>query len=173
MRDVTEITQHASTFHHTAERKERLYHGYLLTKIDVFRNFRMPKSCAAYGCTPQKGEKLHFFRFPKDKDVLWKTWFAYCKRQFEPTQWHVLCLKHFSDEMFERNPKFMEHYGYKNAKPKLKSTAIPDVPLQWTVKSVNTEVRGAVVKRRQRQVSVIYIHNTYLTPLRYYYIQYL
>jgi hypothetical protein len=61
--------------------------------------------------------------------------------------------------MFERNPKFMEQYGYKNAKPKLKSNAIPDLPLQWTGKSVN-------------KVS-FYIHNTYLTPLRYYYIQYL
>ena len=116
----------------------------------------MVNSCAAFGCVVRKGDKVHVFQFPKLEDVARrKIWQHYCRREFEVKVHHSLCHKHFSDEQYTRNPKFMESIGYSfKVKPELKEDAVPDIPLQiGDSEPVKPKPRGAYEKRRRKEVS--------------------
>lgn len=119
--------------------------------------------CAAYGCTSRhkKGCGLSFFSFPKE-GLRKKTWVNFCRREdFVPSKSSRLCSLHFSKEQLDRDPDKLKENGYNGAKIRLRTDAIPDIPLPLhPVHDENAAIalpaskpRGAYAKRQRADVS--------------------
>ena len=121
--------------------------------------------CVAFGCKNRltKGCDIHFFQFPKDVPRRRK-WIHYCRRAdfTEATPSSTLCSKHFSSDQFERDPLKLAQFGYKNARPKLKNDAVPDIHInveeaisQSRKRPADAKLnRRACEKRRRAEVSL-------------------
>ena len=123
--------------------------------------------CAAFGCNSRlvKGCGIHFFSFPKEEKRC-KQWIYYCKRAdfTEAKSFSTICSKHFSRSQYERDPLKMAELGYKDARPKLKDEAVPDIPLilpaadkkQGVKRHIESDLnssRSAYNKRRRAEAS--------------------
>ena len=92
----------------------------------LFISATMP-FCGAVNCNMEskKNPGISFFKFPDDFSMR-RTWILKMHRDcFIPTKHSRLCHHHFDKTQYERDPEFMAKYGYPNAKPKLKSDAVP------------------------------------------------
>ena len=118
----------------------------------------------AAGCSLTHKDGVSLFRFPKDP-TLRKKWADQVKRtraKWEPSDYSVLCSKHFADHCFHQDSKLSESMGLGKRKARLKSEAIPtlfDKPVTLKRKSPASETpvikkrRGAFEKRERYRVS--------------------
>lgn len=129
----------------------------------------MPTHCVAFGChnicVKGNDKKIHFFTFPSDESTRSK-WLVAIKR--EKYSWktsHRLCSDHFTEDDYERNPSFMAEYGYAEARPRLRTGAVPSVfvfTATTSTRNSHTPVRGAYHKRRKLEVCTLVINHFFL-----------
>lgn len=138
----------------------------------------MPKRCVAFGCSSTNSDGTSLFFFPKD-DILKQKWTKNVQRTRAdwkgPTQYSVLCCKHFESECFEPVSYLAAQMGLK-LRRKLKPEAVPtvferfhkqsdqpgpsrkrsatDEPALMTAQS-SKKPRQAFVKRERLRVSAI------------------
>ena len=118
--------------------------------------------CVAIDCNNKNEKKknvkgLHFHAFPKDKKLR-DTWIKLLKRKdYEWRSTHRICSEHFDKCHYDVDPEWMASYGYANARPKLKVTAVPrfSFPTATVTTLTVTPTRGGYIKRRKIEVIII------------------
>ena len=89
----------------------------------------MPKRCVAFGCSSTNSDGASLFSFPKD-ETLKQKWTKNVQRTRAdwkgPTQYSVLCCKHFEKECFEPASHLAAQMGLKLMR-KLKPDAVPTI----------------------------------------------
>ena len=128
--------------------------------------------CVASGCNnctgkrKKPGKKLHFFTFPRDKNLR-QVWIKLLKRErYDWKEGHKLCSEHFDKSQYEVDPERMAEFGYPNAKARLKEDAVPKFNYSARVRHMKphpiTRPKERGAKRRKMKVNIALIFPTKL-----------
>ena len=116
--------------------------------------------CVAAGCSLTHKDGVSLFHFPHDP-VLNKQWADQVRKtrdKWEPTDYSVLCNKHFEEHCFEIDNQLAIAMGLGKRKPRLVPTALPTLfkkPTSQKRKSSVSEIpapkrrKGAFEKRER------------------------
>lgn len=125
--------------------------------------------CVAAGCSLTHKDGVSLFYFPKDP-ALRKKWADQVMRtrdKWGPTDYSVLCSKHFEDHCFQQDSKLSESMGLGKRKARLRVDAIPTLfekPATLKRNSAASETpapkkrRDAFEKRERSRVNMNYYY---------------
>ena len=113
----------------------------------------MPLRCVAAGCSNTYEDGVSLFKFPKDpaRRRQWTRQVQTTRAKWKPSEYSVLCSKHFKEDCFESQVAMAAKLGIKKHQ-KLKPDAVPTIfEKQLSAMSVedsSTPMSGGLSRKR-------------------------